>query len=68
MRFLLIPLLTLAANGADYQLKATPGTVVWGYYWSAAKPVLRIKSGDRAEWRNPGTTRFLKGCLPRPSR
>jgi acetamidase/formamidase len=49
MRFLLIPLLTLAANGADYQLKATPGTVVWGYYWSAAKPVLRIKSGDRVE-------------------
>jgi hypothetical protein len=41
--------LTLVANGADYQLKATPGTVVWGYYWSAAKPVLRIKSGDRVE-------------------
>src|ERR1035438_7937249 len=47
MRFLLIPLIALAAQGADYQLKATPGTVVWGYYWSAAKPVLRIKSGDR---------------------
>jgi hypothetical protein len=31
MRFLLIPLLTLVANGADYQLKATPGTVVWGF-------------------------------------
>jgi acetamidase/formamidase len=49
MRYLLIPLLALAANGADYQLKATPGTVAWGYYWSAAKPVLRIKSGDRVE-------------------
>jgi acetamidase/formamidase len=49
MRFLLIPLLALAANGADYQLKATPVTVAWGYYWSAAKPVLRIKSGDRVE-------------------
>jgi acetamidase/formamidase len=49
MRFLLIPLLALAAHGADYQLKATPGTVAWGYYWSAAKPVLRIKSGDRVE-------------------
>ena len=45
----MIPLLTLVANGADYQLKATPGTVVWGYYWSAAKPVLRIKSGARVE-------------------
>ena len=51
MRFLLIPLVALAANGADYQLKATPGTVAWGYYWSAAKPVLRIKSGDRVEIR-----------------
>jgi len=49
MRFLLIPLLAFAANGADYQLKATPDTVAWGYYWSAAKPVLRIKSGDRVE-------------------
>jgi hypothetical protein len=39
MRILLIPLLTLVANGADYQLKATPGTVAWGDYWSAAKPV-----------------------------
>ncbi|HYW42314.1 MAG TPA: acetamidase/formamidase family protein [Bryobacteraceae bacterium] len=38
-----------AAQAADYQLKATPGTVVWGYYWSAAKPVLRIKSGDTVE-------------------
>jgi len=49
MRYLLMLLLALAANGADYQLKATPGTVAWGYYWSAAKPVLRIKSGDRVE-------------------
>src|SRR3954451_16344379 len=49
MRFLLVPILALAAHGADYQLKATPGTVAWGYYWSAAKPVLRIKSGDRVE-------------------
>jgi acetamidase/formamidase len=49
MRFLLIPLVVLAAHGADYQLKATPGTVAWGYYWAAAKPVLRIKSGDRVE-------------------
>ena len=38
-----------AAHAADYQLKATPATVAWGYYWSAAKPVLRIKSGDSVE-------------------
>lgn len=49
MRFLLIPFFALAAHAADYQLKATPGTVAWGYYWSAAKPVLRVKSGDRVE-------------------
>ena len=47
MRCLLVSVMTLtAAHAADYQLKATPGTVAWGYYWSAAKPVLRIKSGD----------------------
>ena len=47
MRFLLVSVMALtAAQGADYQLKATPGTVVWGYYSSAVKPVLRIKSGD----------------------
>ena len=48
------PLLVfLAASGAihaaDYQLKATPSTVAWGYYWAAAKPVLKIKSGDTVE-------------------
>src|SRR5215831_20242531 len=41
--------LCASAGAADYKLKATPGTVAWGYYWSAAKPVLRIKSGDRVE-------------------
>ena len=49
MRFLIFPLLALAAYGADYQLKATPSTVAWGNYWSAAKPVLRIHSGDTVE-------------------
>src|SRR3954464_13117386 len=49
-RFLPLPLLALtAAYGADYQLKATPATVAWGYYWSAAKPVLTIHSGDTVE-------------------
>ena len=50
MRFLLLFLATFAAaQAADYQLKATPGTVAWGYYWYNAKPVLRIKSGDTVE-------------------
>src|SRR5579859_6522965 len=29
-----------------YELKPSPTTVAWGYYWSEAPPVLRIKSGD----------------------
>ncbi len=37
------------ARGADHQLKASPATVAWGYYWSAAKPVLTIRSGDTVE-------------------
>jgi acetamidase/formamidase len=28
------------------RLEATPATVVYGYYWAEAKPVLRIASGD----------------------
>ena len=27
-------------------LAATPSTVAWGYYWSQAKPVMTVKSGD----------------------
>jgi acetamidase/formamidase len=50
MRFLLLFLAAITAvHAADYQLKATPSTVAWGYYWSAAKPVLTIKSGDTVE-------------------
>ncbi len=29
-----------------HHLPATPSTVAYGYYWSEAKPVLRIASGD----------------------
>src|SRR5215472_12524003 len=46
MKTVLFLLAALAAHAADYNLKATPQTVVWGYYWSAAKPVLTIQSGD----------------------
>ena len=46
VRLLTLLLLAVPASGADYQLKATPQTVVWGYYSAAAKPVLRIQSGD----------------------
>src|SRR5471030_2236368 len=49
MRLLLAFLIAFAAQAADHQLKATPGTVVVGYYSAAAKPVLKIKSGDTVE-------------------
>jgi acetamidase/formamidase len=29
-----------------HRLEATPATVAYGYYWSEAKPVLRVGSGD----------------------
>jgi acetamidase/formamidase len=32
-----------------YTLKATPKTVVWGYYDAKAAPVLRVKSGDTVD-------------------
>src|ERR1700733_1198996 len=34
---------------ADYTLKVTPQTIAWGYYWSAARPVLTVRSGDTVE-------------------
>ncbi|HSR98112.1 MAG TPA: acetamidase/formamidase family protein [Kofleriaceae bacterium] len=39
---------TLAADAAPktHRLEATPATVAYGYYWSEAKPVLHIASGD----------------------
>ena len=48
MTRLLIASLVIAGNlaAADHLLKITPETVAWGYYWSAAKPVLTVKSGD----------------------
>lgn len=32
-----------------HQLKPSPATIAWGYYDAAAKPVLRIQSGDIVE-------------------
>lgn len=50
---LMIALLTsggIIAGQSDgpktHRLEATPQTVAYGYYWSEAKPVLRIASGD----------------------
>jgi acetamidase/formamidase len=42
----LLGLAAVSASAASYDLKATPETVVVGYYWSQAKPALTIQSGD----------------------
>jgi acetamidase/formamidase len=46
-----LAMLALATSPAaqpprTHRLEATPTTVAYGYYWSEAKPVLRIASGD----------------------
>ena len=53
LRRVTLPLFVLAAAAAmtaqapkTHRLEATPTTVAYGYYWSEAKPVLRIASGD----------------------
>src|SRR3954469_15917482 len=35
-----------AQTPATHRLEATPDTVAYGYYWSEARPALRIASGD----------------------
>jgi acetamidase/formamidase len=42
----LLTALAGAQAPATHRLMATPSTVAYGYYWSEAKPVLRIASGD----------------------
>src|SRR6185503_4530008 len=38
--------LAAAQSPKTHRLEATPTTVAYGYYWSEAKPVLRVASGD----------------------
>src|SRR2546425_7026609 len=50
-QLILICILTRDAFGQTptpsvHRLEATPDTIAYGYYWSDAKPVLRIASGD----------------------
>jgi acetamidase/formamidase len=51
-----------------HQLPATPATVVHGYYWSEAKPALRINSGDIVEIETMLTSspRALEGMGVKP--
>ncbi|HEX4278395.1 MAG TPA: acetamidase/formamidase family protein [Bryobacteraceae bacterium] len=41
--------ITAALSAADHNLKVSPETLAWGYYWAGAKPVLTIQSGDTVE-------------------
>ena len=36
----------IGSSSNPYQLIPSTTTVAWGYYWSEAKPVLRVNSGD----------------------
>ena len=49
--FLFLQSLVVSAADAQrtHRLPATPATVAYGYYWSEAKPVLTISSGDFVE-------------------
>lgn len=52
---------------ATHELKATPSTVAWGYYSAAAKPVLRVKSGDTVRMETVSTgspARFEAAGVP----
>jgi len=44
--FLLCLILTFVCYAENYDLKASPKTIVWGYYSASAKPVLTVHSGD----------------------
>src|ERR1700733_13039020 len=48
-RLVLLLLVNSLLPAADHVLKVTPQTIAWGYYWSAAKPVLTVRSGDTVE-------------------
>src|SRR5687768_12936993 len=51
-----------ATPAATHDLKPTPKTIMWGYYDSASKPVLKINSGDTVRMRTllAGTPERLK--------
>jgi len=44
-----ISIVAYGQDSAGKLLKASPQTVVWGYYSASAPPVLRVKSGDTVD-------------------
>ena len=58
---------TTAGWAEHHHLLSTPKTVHWGYYEAAAKPVLRVRSGDSVEIRSAivfGTALVVMVFLP----
>jgi acetamidase/formamidase len=49
-----------ALYAGEFTLKATPSTVVWGYYSAATKPVLTVKSGDTVRMQTLSTCNPLQ--------
>jgi acetamidase/formamidase len=43
---MLVALAATVSSQSVHTLPATPATVAYGYYWSEAKPALRVRSGD----------------------
>jgi acetamidase/formamidase len=60
-------LAAIHANAASYELKAKPETVVVGYYWSEAKPALKIQSGDtvKIQTATGGAARAIEAGVPK---
>lgn len=48
--FAVLPILAASLQAQKvHQLPATPATIAYGYYWSEAKPAIRVNSGDIVE-------------------
>ena len=41
-----LPNIATGQKPTVHRLEATPATVAYGYYWSEARPAIRVKSGD----------------------
>ena len=70
--FVCCSLILLAGSAlwaGEFTLPATPSTVVWGYYWSQAKPALTVKSGDTVKMQTVSTCaidRMAEAGVPVP--
>jgi acetamidase/formamidase len=52
---------------ADYELNATPETVVWGFYSATAKPAIRMSSGETIKVHTVSDTiRGSRALIPQP--